>query len=88
MLWVKHVHFTFRQAHSLTVPTLDIPYESLPEEILQAVIEQFVLREGTDYGESEYSLDQKVAQVRLALKKGEAVVCFNPEDESCSIRLR
>ena len=53
-----------------------------------AVIESFVLREGTDYGEKEFSLEDKVARVVSQLKKGEARIVFDPESESVTIALR
>jgi uncharacterized protein YheU (UPF0270 family) len=55
--------------------------------VLRAVIESFVLREGTDYGEKEFSLDQKVARVKLQLERGEAQILFDPETDSVAIVL-
>jgi uncharacterized protein len=55
--------------------------------VLRAVIESFVLREGTDYGEREFSLDQKVARVIRQLERGEAQIVFDPETESVAIVL-
>jgi uncharacterized protein len=62
-----------------------VPYGELSAELLHAVVESFVLREGTDYGERELSLEEKVARVVSQLKKGEAHVVFDPESESVSI---
>lgn len=62
-----------------------IPIEKLSPELLHSIIEEFVTREGSDYGEIEYSLEEKVAQVKLQLERGQACVVFNPEDETCSI---
>ncbi len=42
---------------------VEIPYAALSSEALRGVIEAFVLREGTDYGEREFTLAQKGAQV-------------------------
>jgi uncharacterized protein YheU (UPF0270 family) len=64
---------------------VDVPYTELPPELLQAVIESFVLREGTDYGEKEFSLEDKVARVIAQLKRGEAKIVFDPESESITI---
>jgi uncharacterized protein YheU (UPF0270 family) len=64
---------------------VDVPYAELPPELLQAVIESFVLREGTDYGEREFSLEDKVAKVIAQLKRGEAKIVFDPESESVTI---
>jgi Uncharacterized protein conserved in bacteria len=62
-----------------------IPYSELSMEALRGVIEHFVLREGTEYGEREFSLDQKVAHVMRQLEKGEARVMFDPNSESVDI---
>jgi uncharacterized protein YheU (UPF0270 family) len=40
-----------------------VPYTELSADALQGVVEAFVLREGTDYGATEYALGRKVAQV-------------------------
>ncbi len=64
---------------------MEIPYDKLSPELLRAVIEEFVTREGTDYGHQEYSLDQKVERVEQQLKQGTVHILFNPEDETCSI---
>jgi uncharacterized protein len=62
-----------------------IPYEMLSPETLQRVVEEFVSREGTDYGPLEYSFDEKVLGVLNQVKRGSAVVVFDPETETCSI---
>ena len=64
-----------------------VPHTELRPEILRAVIESFVLREGTDYGEQEYSLEQKVSKVARQLERGEAQILFDPETESVAIVL-
>jgi uncharacterized protein YheU (UPF0270 family) len=64
---------------------VDVPYTELPADLLQAVIESFVLREGTDYGEKEFSLEDKVARVIAQLKRGEARIIFDPESDSVTI---
>jgi uncharacterized protein YheU (UPF0270 family) len=67
---------------------VEVPYGELSAELLHAVIESFVLREGTDYGEREYSFEDKVAHVMRQLKKGEARILFDPESESVTIAVR
>jgi uncharacterized protein len=62
-----------------------IPHTELSAEALRSVVESFVLREGTDYGEREISLDQKVAQVLRQLERGEARIIFDAELESVDI---
>jgi uncharacterized protein YheU (UPF0270 family) len=66
-------------------PSVVVPYTELPADLLHAVVESYVLREGTDYGEKEFSLEDKVSQVIGQLKRGEARIVFDPESESVSI---
>jgi len=66
-------------------PAVAIGYEELSKEALQGVIEAFILREGTDYGMKEYSLEQKVAHVLGQLKRGTARIVFDPNSESVDI---
>ena len=51
-----------------------VPYTELSEEALRGVVESFVLREGTEYGEREFSLDQKVDHVFRQLRDRKSVV--------------
>lgn len=62
-----------------------IPHRELSPEALQGLIEEFVTRDGTDYGERETPLETKVAQVWQQLDLGTAVIAFNEDDGSCSI---
>jgi uncharacterized protein YheU (UPF0270 family) len=62
-----------------------VPYTELPADLLRAVVESYVLREGTDYGEREFSLEDKVAHVIGRLQRGEAQIVFDPGTESISI---
>lgn len=62
-----------------------VPYTDLSPEALRSVIESFVLREGTDYGMTEFSLEQKVAHVLRQLERGEARIVFHPDSESVDI---
>ena len=62
-----------------------IPIDCLDADTLTAIIEQFVLTEGTDYGEQMFTLEQKVAQVRAQLKRGEANVVYSEQYETVSI---
>jgi uncharacterized protein YheU (UPF0270 family) len=69
----------------MEAPVLRIAPEQLSAEALQGLIEAFVAREGTDYGEVEWSLSQKTEQVRAQLVSGEAVILFDTLTESCTI---
>lgn len=65
-----------------------IPYEQLSSDALQGLIEEFITREGTDYGEEEISLSVKVEQIKQLLKRQEIVVVFDTASESVSILSR
>jgi len=67
---------------------IDVPHAQLSAEALRGVIESFVLREGTDYGEHEYSLEEKVGHVMRQLQRGEARIVFDPHTESIQILMR
>ena len=66
-------------------PSVVVPYSELAADLLHAVVESYVLREGTDYGEKEFSLEEKVAHVISQLKRGEAQIVFDPETETVNI---
>jgi uncharacterized protein YheU (UPF0270 family) len=47
-----------------------------------------VNREGTDYGLAEYSLEQKVAQVKSQIDQGKVIIAFDIVTESCTLVLK
>lgn len=70
------------------IPALvEVPAAQLAPETLRALVESFVLREGTDYGVQEVSLGSKVEQVLRQLQRGEARIVFDPATESIDIRV-
>ena len=62
-----------------------IPINSLSLEALQGVIEEFISRAGTDYGEIEASPETKFRQVKYKLENGLAVLIFDDETETTNI---
>ncbi|MDX1266054.1 MAG: YheU family protein [Oceanisphaera sp.] len=62
-----------------------IPFTELGEDTLNNLIEQFVLQEGTEYGDRDISLDEKVIQVKQQLKSGDAVIVYSELHESVNI---
>lgn len=65
---------------------MNIPYTELDADTLTAIIEEFISREGTDYGTQEYSLEQKVEQVMKQLERGDVVLNYDPESQSCDLQ--
>jgi uncharacterized protein YheU (UPF0270 family) len=66
-------------------PPVEVPHTELSSEALRGVVEAFVLREGTDYGERDVSFDTKVQQVLRQLERGEARILFDSVTESVDI---
>jgi uncharacterized protein YheU (UPF0270 family) len=62
-----------------------VPHAELSAAALRGVIDNFVLREGTDYGDRTVSHEQKVAQVLQQLERGEARILFDPLDSTVTI---
>lgn len=58
-------------------------YNELSEDALQALIEDFVTRDGTDYGEDEKSTQQKTEHLLALLKAGKLLITYNEVTESC-----
>ena len=67
---------------------VEVPHTELAPATLRAVIESFVLREGTDYGERDASFESKVADVMRQLERREAVIVYDPVSDSVDIVAR
>jgi len=65
-----------------------IPWQEIAPDTLERLIEAFVLREGTDYGEHERSLEQKVNDVKRQLKSGDVVLVWSELHETVNIMPR
>ncbi len=65
--------------------SVEIPIESLSPQALSGIIDEFISREGTDYGVHEASHEDKVTQIRLQLKKSQIKIVFDPLTESVTM---
>ncbi|WP_260259987.1 YheU family protein [Vibrio intestinalis] len=65
-----------------------VPWQQIDSETLDNLIREFVLREGTDYGAQEMSLQSKVEQVRKQIETGEAVVVYSELHETVDIQVK
>ena len=65
-----------------------IPISSIEPDTLYRIAEEFVTREGTDYGDSEMELSVKVKELLTSLKKGNVVVVFDQTLESVNLMLK
>ncbi|GMM90727.1 YheU family protein [Vibrio fortis] len=64
-----------------------IPWQDIAPETLENLIKEFVLREGTDYGDVEISLQSKIDQVKQQLQSGDASIVFSELHETVDIQL-
>ena len=62
-----------------------IPYSALSEDTLHALIEDFVTRDGTDYGDIEMSTQVKADHLLALIKTGDLLITYNDETESCGL---
>jgi hypothetical protein len=65
---------------------MNIPWQELKPETLEALIDEYVTRDGTDYGQREATRETKIEQVKRLLASGKAKIVFDPETETCDIR--
>ena len=64
---------------------VEIPAEALSADALAGIIDDFILREGTDYGAQEASYAARVDKVRRQVDQGEAKIVFDPNLESVTL---
>lgn len=62
-----------------------VPFSDIDQDTLNNLIEYYVLREGTDYGEHEIPLSEKVAAVKRQLKSGEVVIVYSELHETVNL---
>ncbi len=60
---------------------VEIPPSRLTPEVLDALLEEFASRDGTDYGEREHSLAEKAAQLRSQLMSSELALLYDGDSE-------
>lgn len=68
-----------------TEAPIEIDPKLLSAEALRSVIEAFVLREGTNYGDIDYTLEEKVLQVQKQIQKGDVKIVFDQVSESVTL---
>ncbi|MES1135011.1 YheU family protein [Mannheimia haemolytica] len=63
-----------------------IPWQELEESTLHNILDSFILREGTDYGERELSLAEKRERLLTQLKADKVVIVWSELHESLDIK--
>jgi uncharacterized protein YheU (UPF0270 family) len=64
---------------------LRIPVDALPPDTLRQLLEEYVTREGTDYGSAPIDLHIKTQKVEQQLRSGDAVILYDPVQQSVNI---
>ena len=62
-----------------------VPHDRLTPEALRSLAEEFVTREGTDYGLVERSFEVKVQALLRQIARGEAVIVYDGASDSTHI---
>lgn len=60
---------------------VQVPPERLEADTLQALLEDYASRDGTDYGEQELSLARKVDDLRNQLRRGDLLIVCELDGE-------
>ncbi len=64
---------------------VEIPYTQLDPETLQRMIQEFVTRDGADWGEAGGTLAEKVAQVLQQLRDRRVKIVFELKSQTANI---
>ncbi len=64
---------------------VQVPPAQLSEEVYTGLLEEYVSRDGTDYGEVELTLWQKVENLRTQVNAGELAIVYDLASEQWDI---
>ena len=64
--------------HEPALAGVIIPPDRLSPDALEGVIDDFIVREGTDYGHRDVTLEEKRHRVRRELATGRARIVYDP----------
>ncbi len=64
---------------------IEIPFDAVSAEILDGIIDNYILRYGTDYGAEEVSYEARLNQVRKQIKSGHVKIFFEPNTETVTL---
>ncbi len=78
-------HFVVKMLYHTTMDKMIIPWTSLSEDALLGIIEEFITREGTEYGLVEYGLSEKVEQIRHQIREELVRVVYDAQTNSVSL---
>lgn len=58
-----------------------VPPQRLQADVLQALLEDYASRDGTDYGEREFTLEEKVERLQRQLHAAELHILYDVDSE-------
>jgi tRNA 2-thiouridine synthesizing protein A len=64
---------------------VEVPLAKVPRDSLEGLLEEFASRDGTDYGERETPLADRVSQLHAQLESGELRLVFEADSEHWDI---
>lgn len=64
-----------------------VPWQEISKDALNGIIEEFIMREGTDYGEQEASLEKKKQDLLNQLQAGHIVLVYSELHETVNLML-
>ena len=67
---------------------INVPISDISAEALTGLLEEYVSRDGADYGEVEVTIDEKTKVLRRQLEEGELSILFDPETQELDIVMR
>jgi uncharacterized protein YheU (UPF0270 family) len=67
---------------------VEVPTSELSQSALLGIVEEFITREGTDYGLREHTFDEKRESVLRLIAAGEVAIFFDTESETTTLRRR
>ena len=79
------LYFMIETASEKSQPPIEIPFSALSSDAQEGVIDNFIWREGTDYGSNEISHETKVAQIRAQIDDGRVKLVFDPGLDSVTL---
>lgn len=67
---------------------VEVPRRALSTEALAGVVDEYVTREGTEYGEREYTLLEKRAQAMQLLERGDVIIAYEPKSRTTTLKAK
>ena len=64
---------------------IEIPYEQMTPDTLERMIQEFVSRDGADWGDAGCTLEDKVAQVLQQLRSKRVKIVFDLRSQTANL---